>query len=77
MNLEIGTEAPIFLFWEYFFRNFETSVFCLCSVLYPEWLIRIKNTDPDPGVKIAFDFEKSIRKNIVKNYLFHIFDFFS
>jgi hypothetical protein len=22
MNLEIGTETPIFLFWEYLFRNF-------------------------------------------------------
>jgi hypothetical protein len=22
MNVEIGTETPIFLFWEYFFRNF-------------------------------------------------------
>jgi hypothetical protein len=22
MNVEIGTEVPIFLFWEYLFRNF-------------------------------------------------------
>jgi hypothetical protein len=22
MNVEIGTEAPIFLFWEHLFRNF-------------------------------------------------------
>jgi hypothetical protein len=22
MNVEIGTETPIFLFWEYFFQNF-------------------------------------------------------
>jgi hypothetical protein len=22
MNVEIGTETPIFLFWEYLFRNF-------------------------------------------------------
>jgi hypothetical protein len=22
MNVEIGTETPIFLFWEYVFRNF-------------------------------------------------------
>jgi hypothetical protein len=22
MNVEIGTEAPIFLFWEYLFQNF-------------------------------------------------------
>ncbi len=29
MNVEIGTETPIFLFWEYLF---EISVFCLCSV---------------------------------------------
>ncbi len=27
MNVEIGTETPIFLFW-----GFEISVFCLCSV---------------------------------------------
>ncbi len=29
MNVEIGTETPIFLFWDYLF---EISVFCLCSV---------------------------------------------
>ncbi len=34
MNVEIGTETPIFLFWEYLFRNFEISVFCLCSVAH-------------------------------------------
>ncbi len=28
MNVEIGTETPIFLFWEYLFT---ISVFCLCS----------------------------------------------
>jgi hypothetical protein len=25
MNVEIGTETPIFLFWEYLFRNFGIS----------------------------------------------------
>ncbi len=29
MNVEIGTESPIFLFWEYLFSKI--SVFCLCS----------------------------------------------
>ncbi len=30
MNVEIGTETPIFLFWEYLFQ---ISVFGLCSLL--------------------------------------------
>ncbi len=30
MNVEIGTETPIFLFCEYLFRNFGIF-FCLCS----------------------------------------------
>ncbi len=25
MNMEIGTETPIFLFWEYLFRNFDVT----------------------------------------------------
>ncbi len=29
MNVEIGTETPIFFFWEYLFQ---ISAFCLCSV---------------------------------------------
>ncbi len=34
MNVEIGAEAPIFLFWEYLFRNFGMlSLQCMCSVL--------------------------------------------
>jgi hypothetical protein len=33
MNVEIGTETPIFLFWEYLFRNF--GILSLqCTVLY-------------------------------------------
>ncbi len=31
MNVEIETETPIFLFWEYLFRNFGIL---LCSVAY-------------------------------------------
>jgi hypothetical protein len=32
MNVEIGTEAPKFLFWEYLFQNF--SILSLqCSIL--------------------------------------------
>jgi hypothetical protein len=34
MNVEIGAEAPIFLFWEYLFRNF--GIFTLQCVLYPQ-----------------------------------------
>jgi hypothetical protein len=33
MNVEIGTETPIFLFWEYLFRNFVIfSLQCVSSV---------------------------------------------
>jgi hypothetical protein len=40
MNVEIGTETPIFLFWEYLFRNFgilsvsavETNLCCVSVV---------------------------------------------
>jgi hypothetical protein len=33
MNVEIGTEIPIFLFWEYLFRNF--GILPLqCSTIY-------------------------------------------
>jgi hypothetical protein len=32
MNVEIGTEAPIFLFWEYLFRNF--GILSLQCILY-------------------------------------------
>jgi hypothetical protein len=31
MNVEIGTETPIFLFWEYLFKNF--GIFSLQCVL--------------------------------------------
>jgi hypothetical protein len=35
MNVEIGTETPIFLFWEYLFRNF--GIFSLqCRYLLSE-----------------------------------------
>ncbi len=36
MNVEIGTETPIFLFWEYLFRNFGilSLQFALHIVLY-------------------------------------------
>jgi hypothetical protein len=35
MNVEIGTEAPIFLFWEYLFRNYGIlSLQCGC-LIYP------------------------------------------
>ncbi len=35
MNVEIGTETPIFLFWEYLFRNFLSSQ-CV------KWILRIQ-----------------------------------
>jgi hypothetical protein len=36
MNVEIGTEAPIFLFWEYLFRNF--GILSLqCRLMNPDW----------------------------------------
>jgi hypothetical protein len=36
MNVEIGTETPIFLFWEYLFRNFgNLSLQCVrCTVQF-------------------------------------------
>jgi hypothetical protein len=37
MNVEIGTEAPIFLFWEYLFRNFSIlSLQCVLNSLLGE-----------------------------------------
>ena len=35
MNVEIGTETPIFLFWEYLFRKFG--------------ILSLQCTDPDPA----------------------------
>jgi hypothetical protein len=35
MNVEIGTETPIFLFWEYFFQNF--GILSLQCVLLIFW----------------------------------------
>jgi hypothetical protein len=34
MNVETGTETPIFLFWDYLFYYYYYLLFCLCSVLY-------------------------------------------
>ncbi len=33
--------------------------------------------DPDPGVKIALEFEEKVSENIIKKDNFHIFEFFS
>ncbi len=44
MTVEIGTETPIFLFWEYLFRNFGIlSLLCSDSVLMrdPSLIFRI------------------------------------
>jgi hypothetical protein len=41
MNVEIGTEAPIFLFWEYLFRNFGVlSLQCIYNLLFSDSLLK-------------------------------------
>ncbi len=42
MNLEIGTEAPQFLFWEHFFLNFQCCPFAISILLQENMWI-------DPG----------------------------
>jgi hypothetical protein len=45
MNVEIGTEAPIFLFWEYLFQIFGIlSLQCMQSVPNDsfDWFFKIK-----------------------------------
>jgi hypothetical protein len=42
MNVEIGTETPIFLFWEYLFRNFGI-LFLQCSLHTHQKEYKVKN----------------------------------
>ncbi len=38
MNVEIGTETPVFFFWEYLFQNF--GILSLqCRILCSYWLL--------------------------------------
>jgi len=52
MNVEIGTETLIFLFWEYLFQ---ISVFCLCSVRdcqVKRFPVEMENVADDLGVTL-------------------------
>jgi hypothetical protein len=63
MNGEIGTETPIFLFWEYLFRNF--GIFSLqCSLSLQQ-------------MKVTFACDKCSKKclKVSKCEIFHLFDF--
>jgi hypothetical protein len=73
MNVEIGAEAPIFLFWECLFRNFGIlSLQCTGERVYKLAMVTFYRTFHHDGEGTLRTAKKFSRKNVISPICFHI-----